>query len=316
MQREGFGRAALILALILAAVLAVLLVRHQRQERQRDAALTAMTEQAAPLEREIAQLERELVQAERRASEQTRTAFFAVGYQITETSDVDLAVRHAEAYGFTPVFVLDPTAGRYRSLVRAVRDVPCEVVLTAEPCTEEALAARPDLSEAQAVDTAAFLLDGSEDSPELLDAIAGAGYSCAVRYADSGENAVLDNGLVTLSYSRVKSRDFSVRNRLSKASEQAQVLLFVFDLAALHDGTLKEADIEADLELIFAGKDSGDAQYGTVTQGIAEVKASTEAQAMSRAELETFVTEQQQRIDAIRAELETIYAQWNREDNG
>ena len=315
MQREGAGRVALILALILALVLAVLLVRHHRLEQERDAALRAVTEQAEPLERELAQLERDIARAQREGEQTVRTAFYAVGYQLSEKSDIALALRHAEEYDFTPVFVLDPSAGNYRALISALRDETCEIVLTSEPFDERALSDRPELTGTAAADSGAFLLARSDDTPERLDRIAEAGFTCVVRHADSAENALLDNGLVSVSYSRIKSSGFSVGSRMQEAGENAQTLLIVFDLSALHKGDLTEKSITDTLAEIFADRDSGTVQYGTVSEGAAAMKAAAEAHALSRAELERSIAGQQQRIDEIRAELDAIYAQWNKEDH-
>lgn len=312
MQREGAGRAALILALIVAVVLAVLLVRHHRQEQQRSAALQAMAEKAEPLEQELARLERELAQAQRSSEQNLRTAFYAVGYQITETADIQFALQHAQEYGFKPNFVLDPTSWRYRTLVSALRDVECELVLTAEPCTESAITSRLQLPEsAAASDSGAFLLANADDSEENLTRIAAAGYSCVVRYADNAACTVLENGLATIGYSRIKNADFSVENRLKDAQQNAQTLLIVFDLSALRDGELTEADITDALARIFADRDDGGAQYGTVSEAAAAVRTATEAQAVSRAELDAELAALQQRIDEIRAELDAIYSQWD-----
>lgn len=313
MQREGTGRIALILALILVVVLAVLLVNHHHREQERDAALQAVTEQAEPLERELAQLERELAGAKREREQVARTAFYAVGFQLSEQSDIEFALGLAEEYRFTPVFVLDPAAGNYRSLLDALRDETCDIVLTAEPFSERALHDRPNMEETAASDSGAFLLDKADDTAENLAQIADAGFTCVVRYADVAENAVLDNGLVSVSYSRIKSGGFSVTTRLRNARENGQTLLLVFDLSALHKGDLPEQSIGDTLAEIFAERESDEVRYGTVSEGAAALKAALEAHALSRVELDSRIAELQGRIDEIHSELDAIYAQWNKE---
>ena len=308
-----------VFALALAAGLATLLVRHVMAERQREAAVAEMLEQAEPIEREIEQLRRELAERERNVADVDTNAYLAVGYQITQRSDVELALRHAEQFGFTPVFVLDPTLDSWRDLLDALQDTACEVVVSVSPCTAEGAAALELRSALEAgddsvKDTGCFLLRMPDDSPENLNVVADAGYTGCIRHADAGENTVLESGLVTLSYSQIKSGEFSVENRLQKAADAAQTLLFVFDMDAVREGALTEADITHALELITAAWTESGVGPGTVTGAETSVRARAETSAVTGASFEEYTAETRERIAQLEAELDAIYAQWNKGD--
>lgn len=309
----------MIAALLIAAVLGVLLVRHHQAERRQSAALARMQEEAAPIERELDRIRQELSTRERALEEHERTACLIVGYQISQRSDVELALRQAEQYDFRPVFVLDPADSDWRDLLDALRDVDGELVLTASPCTEENVRAEDFRSacsdgELSDMDTGCFLLRMNDDTPENLARVAASGYTGCIRHTDAGENTVLENGLVTLSYSQIKSGGFAVKNRLEEGVENGQALLFVFEMDAVRSGALTESDIEQTLELIRTARQENSLAPGTVTDALTLVRTWTETQTMSREAFETYRAEQEQRIEALEAELNEIYARWNRED--
>ena len=316
MRRNGVQWVAAVLAVILAAALGVMIVRHVQAERKREAALAAMLEQAEPVKRELDQLRRELSERERASKEDTRSACLMTGYRIERRSDIELAVRHAEQFDFTPVFVIDTTLENWRELLDALRDVPGEIVLSASPCTAgnvEAAEIREALSESERAskDSGFFLLRNTDDTPENLALIAGAGYTGCLRHSEAGENTVLDSGLVTLSYSQIKSGDFSVKKRLDSAIDSAHALLFVFDMEAVRDGALTEADIADALSLIVAARSEHDLAAVTLTEACERVRTWTEKSIMSRKAFEAYAAEQQQKIDALEAQLDAIYAQWD-----
>ena len=306
-------------ALILAAVLGTLLVRHQMAVQQRDAELAQMLDEAKPKELELERIRRDLTARERALEEQTRTACICVGYQISERADIELAVRQAEQFSFTPVFVLDPTQESWRDLLDALRETPGELVLSVSPCTAEGVAAEElraawSETESAVADTGCFLLRNSDDSPEQLDLIAQSGYIGCIRHADAGDNIVLENGLVTLSYSQIKSGEFSLEKRLDACLENGQALLVVFELDALRTGALTEADIEQSLQQISSVWSDNALTPGTVLGSLDQVRAWVGTQAMTREQFEAYRAEQEQRIEALQAELDAIYAQWNKGD--
>ena len=320
MQRKGVQWLIAIATVILAAVLVVLLVRNHLETQRRDAALLTMLDQARPIERELDRAKRELAERERALNDNEKSACLMVGYQIVQRSDIDFANHQAKHYGFTPVFVLDPTLENVRELLDALRETPCEIVFSASPCTPEtsnAAELRELLAEPEraAVDTGCFLLRSTDDSAETLALVASSGYTGCIRHADTGENTVLETGVITLSYSQIKSGAFSVKNRLDKALAAGQALLFVFDMESMRAGTLTGTDAENALTEISAAWTEQGLTPGTVVGALEEVRVYSETKAMTRAEFEAYDDEQREKIAALEAELDAVYAQWNKGEN-
>lgn len=319
MSGRGVQWLAIALSVIILAGLGVMAVRHSRESRQRDEAISEMLDQARTVEQELNRLQRELEARTREAEKNTRTATFMVGYEIARKSDVEIAARQAQQFGFRPVFVLDPTLSSFRELLDAVSAQHCEIVLSASPCTPESIAAKEARTmlaamEGSAVDSKLYLLRNADDNDSNLSLIASAGYEGCIRHVDSGENTVLENGIITLSYSQIKSGEFDVDKRLNDAVENGQVILFVFEMGAIEDGALKETDIENALSKIQATINENDSRFYTLAESEKIVKEWVEQQILSRSELERFTAEQQKKIDALEDKLNEIYAQWNQEE--
>lgn len=308
-----------ILILLFTAALVFLLVRYSQKQQERDAALSAMLEQAEPVENALQEARRELSQRERAMEERERMPSILVGYQLEQNSDIQLAEKQAKQFGFSPVFVLDTTLEQAEDLLKTLAEKPYEIVFTASPCTRETLDAKTLQKQLEgesvtAVDTGCFLLRQTDDDSKTIDLIDAAGYRGCIRHADAGENTVLEQGLVTLSYSQIKSGRFSVKSRLDKALKKGQALLFVFDLEALHNGDMTEADVESALKIISTAWAGETSPEDTVTGSLEQIRQWEAEMALTRSEFETYAEEQNQKIAALEQELNEIYEQWNEGD--
>lgn len=298
-------------------LLGVLCIQYYHGHRMRDAALQEMLERAKPVERELDAARRELEERRSALAASKAEPVIVIGYQIVQRSDIEYALSQAEQYHFVPVFVLDPTQRDWRDLVQALRDVPCEIVVSASPCTQETVSAatlRTALAgeDRSCSDSGCFLLRNADDTPENLALVAEAGYAGCIRHADAAENEVLDSGLVTLSYSQIKSGGFSVENRLQKAVAAGQALLLVFDMDAMRDGTLTAEDVTTALDAVAEVWTEQEMTAGTVAGAMEAVRRYAETCAMSQAEFEVYAAAQQEKIDALESELEAIRAEWNK----
>lgn len=308
-----------ILILLFTAALIVLLVRYTQAQQVRDAALSAMLEQAEPIENQLQQARRELSRREQAVENGERLPCIMVGYQIEEHADIQLAEKQAEQYGFTPVFVVDSTGEQAAALLKSLVKTKYEIVFTASPCTKENLEAkalRAQLSEptATAVDTGCFLLRQTDDDQTNLDLIAKAGYLGCIRHADAGENTVLKQGTVTLSYSQIKSGRFSVKDRLEKALQKGQALLFVFDMESFHQGDMTEENVDSALKIISAAWKAEERSRTTVKESLEQVRIWTETAAMTHSEFEAYAEEQNKKIADLEQQLDAIYEKWNEGD--
>ena len=305
-------------AILLAAALGGVLFMAGKEEQDAAARMTALQAQVSPYEAEIKQLRVELEARREWAGYWSDCGMAMIGFRVVSPEDAAAVKQYALQYGCLPVIVLDASLGQntLMEILQSLRGTGYEVVLTAsgtfnEAAREQAGSLRQELGTYGLKDTGGFLLRGDDNTAANLTALAADGYACGIVHSATLENDTLESGLVCLNYSFIKSGQTALDTRVEQMTSTKQALLTIFDMGSVADGSLEEADILSDLNLIQEGVSDGTLRYCTVSEAITAVKNAESVLAARQADYEIYAAEQQARIDALQVTVDGIYSRWN-----
>lgn len=305
-----------VLCLGLACVLAVLLVRYQRSEREHDAHLAQLHREAERYEARLKAIQKELDAAKNDVGSENKTGMILIAFQAQSTDDLRRIDAYAEQYAFAPVIVLDAEASGAERLLRAADDAGYETVLTAEPFGEETPQRAAALQngrgdENDAPDGELFLLREAYESEENLALLEAAGFAGCISYRSHADFSAAHPAFAMMQYSYLRNASFSVQKRLSALSDGGEALMFVFDLGAAE---LTPEAVDRFLSAICGYAEAHGAQIAAVAQTVEAIRQNRVNTASGQAAYEKLLAERQAEIDELNEKLDEIYSKWKEVD--
>lgn len=319
MRKKHFHAFMIVICLILLAGLAGMLHWIGEANRAQTKRIEQAQQETENYSQEIVRIRTEVQHRETELEAELRQGLekgmAAIAYQITDASDLTMLQRHIKHYDFMPTVILSAGDDMDRSLLRAIRKLKCDVVLTGTPfdtqTMEKAEKLREEMTLLDVRDTGFFILHSADDTEENRNILAAQGFTGSIRHIDVASCAVEENGLACSGYSMIKTSDFSVRERLDNAVRDRQALVFIFNLQEYANGELNEESILSNLDLIQAEVDKGVLCYASMAEIETALREKKAADDRKKAEFEAFAAEKEQQMLELRMKIDEIYRRWN-----
>ncbi len=308
---------SLLIAVILLGALAFMLRNNQKQEQVQIAKVEALREQARPYEQEIRRIRQKLEEKKEKIAVEKEICRTLIGYQICSATDLEMVKRHAKAYDFSPIIVLDCLSDDLTDILSALRRTEYEIVLTGMPYDESVRAHAQKLQEQLKKNklnyTGVFLLRSTDDTEENLLALEEDGYTGCVRYIDVTEEGIQKNGLSYMGYSYIKSSKAAFEEKVSEIISSKQTMTFVFDLNYMESGDLDEQAVLDDLDILKEQLEDENLVYSTISDALNAFGDAAVTESERQAVYDDYAEKQMKRMEELESIVDEIYSHWDEE---
>lgn len=305
-----------IIAGVLACFLVGILIIYQINDYKDDSYIESIKEKAKPYEQELREIENDLEDMREAIAVKNEVALVTVGFQIESIEDFVLVQKLTEQFEFQPVIVLNVNHDEIENIIKEVSKTNYSVVLTCSPINEDIKTdikrVRKKLSDSskKVYNSNLFLLRNIDDTDENLKSVKDMGFVGCLRHPDSSDIGVLENGLICLNYSQIKSDAFSINTRLSSVVKDQQSLVIIFDFS---NKSLSENAVTYYLGCINQFIADGKLEYSDIEHLKRTVELNAELQKLNQMTYDEYAAVQQEKIDKLQKKIDGIYSHWNGE---
>lgn len=300
--------ALFIVALLVGMAWMIISYRHDMQDRS--ARIASLTAEASAYEAELTKLRREQETEEMHIYRPEGPGTAVIAFLVDGEETLATALNYGSAYSFTPTILLRMDADNLNEIVEVLSGSSLDVILYSrgKVSAGNIRKLQERLEEAGCGNTNSYLLRASDDTETNRKYLARAGITSLFLYGDSLTSDVSEDGTTELNYSYINKSTYNPANRLADLNGSEQGLLFAIDLV---ETTATDRQISEILGLIRDEADAGHITIGSVSDAVKTVK---DRLAREKANLESFLTEQEARsarIEELEQIIKDIYSHWD-----
>lgn len=302
-----------VLSILLAGALIFMFYINNKQEKAQSAAIKAVLEEVQPYEDELQDLKLELSNMKHDVSYSSDEAEIMVGFVASGASDVNYISGKAEAYGFSPVLIIDCTMEMdiIEEIIEAADD-SWEIMLYAptfsEEVNEDVLSVMSYLEDEDIEHTGVFFLRSDYSTSSYIQLLKDDGFVGYTSYnSDSPRAGQTGDGTVYFDYSYLSSSGTSVTSRISAMYNNKASMLYAFDMASRNEGLLTEAYVAEMLDTLQSYTEKDNCSYSTVADVVEKLSEINSIEADNQESYEEQAAEIQERIDELEDTISEIY---------
>lgn len=302
-----------VLSILLAGALIFMLYNENKQEKAQSAAIKAVLEEVQPYEDELQDLKTELSNMKYDVSYSGEEAEIMVGFVASGASDVNYINGKTEAYGFSPVLIIDCTMETdvIEDIIEAA-DKSWEIMLYAptfsDEVNEDVLSVISYLEEEGKEHTGVFFLRSDYSTSSYIQLLKDDGFVGYTSYnSESPRAGQTDDGTVYFDYSYLSSSGTSVTSRLSSMYNNKASMMFAFDMSSINEGTLTEDYVAEMLDTLQSYTEKDNCSYSTVAGVVEKLSEINSIESENQESYEEQAAEIQKRIDELEDTISEIY---------
>ncbi len=261
---------------------------NNKQEKAQSVAIKAVLEEVQPYEDELQDLKNELSHMKYNGSYSSDEAEIMVGFVASGASDVNYINGKAEAYGFSPVLIIDCTMETdvIEDIIEAA-DESWEIMLYAptfsEEVNENVLSVMSYLEEEGKEHTGVFFLRGNNSTDVNLQLLKDDGFIGYTRFSNTAEEGQNKDGTIYFDYTYMGDSDASVADRITVMEGKVVTMynnytsmLIAFDMSSINTGEHEESCVIEALDMLQRYTEKDDCLFSTVadvTNELSEINA-------------------------------------------
>lgn len=295
---------AVILCMALAALLILLLVKNNDQEKSKTEHLSALENEANERRSRIAEIRKDLAARKKQLESTGGEGMMLVGY-LPVDDNLDSIAEQADAYGFEPVILVNVSTKNAADIYAAASERGWSIVLTSRTLNDEVFEAIRQFRSTTAKQADTFLIRSADDNQENLEKLAAEGFTCCIRYADADEVESLPD-MTYLEYSFLQTSKFSIEKRLDELESSVTPLLFAFDMS-----TIDSDAIATDVAMMAERVNGGQLSWFTLSAARTASESSADELRERQEEYNKYAAEKQKEIDKLQKEIDDIYSGWD-----
>lgn len=303
-----------VISILLAGGLAFMIYSDEQEQKEQAEAIQELQAEARPYEVELNNLQSELSSLEKNTGYTSDRAEIMVGFIASELSDIEYISDKAQAYGFSPVLVVDCTMdiSDIEEIVEAA-DENWEIMLYVSSFSEESnesvLTVLSYLDSIEKDETGVFFLRNDYASDENIRLLADDGFIGYTLYHSSSPAAgQTGDGSVYFDYSYIRSDEGTIDDRLSVLYSNKASMLIVFDMDKINSGEISGSYITGVLDKIQNYASQENCCFATVEEVVWELSEINMTEAELQAEYEEQAAEIQERMDELEEIISEIYS--------
>lgn len=300
---------------LLLGVFAGLTYQKHLQDKISSQNYSVLAQKAKPYEDELNQIRKDLSAAKFKSSYTNDTSNVIIAFNMSSVDDLTKITSYAERYKIEPAIVLDCNRGlsTIDEFLNHLKNTSYDIILTAEDYDDYVRkvtsTVRDKIAKYGLVDTKMFYLRRDMNTESTLQNLFYDGYRSYTVYIPQEITSGIDeNGLAYLTYSNIANYNYSMSGKIISFLNGKESALFVFDMAALADGSMNEDTITSSLECLVEYEEAQQIEFSDVSETVKELTKLKDASDKDITDYYKYEEEQKVKIKELQQKISDIYS--------
>ena len=280
-------------------------------EKDRNETLTALQEEAEPLEKQISEIQNKIQLIDLQTTN-ADISYVSIAFYVHDPDDFDTISDLESQYNINASVIINVEDEDKEELVQEAINNENEIILTYSDITDKVKEEASELKETlKEQDASCFFASSSSTSESSIQSLKDIDFDGAITYSQTVENQRYDNGLVTYGYIYVSSDGLDINSKLSPYITNKQCVCVIIDMH-YYDKGLTPNGVENLLSTINDIQDAGDIKLNITTSIITTINNIKDIDEESNNDIQQYKEELTEQLNDLQSQVDEIYARWNK----